>query len=289
MEQQTVDWLKFRRKKIGSSDAAIILGISPWSTPYKLWCEKLSDKEPQQLTNFVIDRGNRWEPKARARYELQTGLELPPVVKVSAEHDFLIASLDGYSAEHDIVLEIKCLTGKETFNKAKAGVVVDHYYAQLQHQLLVTRAKEAHFFCCLIDVVNGQEQIIDEALVVVPPDEKFQKEMLMHLIGFYKMMNEKIKPQLTNKDCIEIDDQSSVIIFSKIKRIKDEFERKQKLFKRLKQDVDNLELDLADLKQEAIEHVQATYNHTKVACCNVKMTKTKAGVWMFAMSNDEAA
>jgi predicted phage-related endonuclease len=42
MQQQTPEWLEFRKNKIGASDAPIIMETSPWKTPYQLWLEKLS-------------------------------------------------------------------------------------------------------------------------------------------------------------------------------------------------------------------------------------------------------
>ncbi len=50
--QNTPEWHAFRRKRIGASDAPVIMGISPWKTPYQLWIEKTSGIEssaaPQQ-------------------------------------------------------------------------------------------------------------------------------------------------------------------------------------------------------------------------------------------------
>lgn len=38
--QNTQEWEKFRLQKIGASDAPIIMGVSPWKTPFQLWLEK---------------------------------------------------------------------------------------------------------------------------------------------------------------------------------------------------------------------------------------------------------
>lgn len=40
-------WMEQRRHSIGASDVAAVLGESPWSTPYRVWLDKI---------------GQRWNP-----------------------------------------------------------------------------------------------------------------------------------------------------------------------------------------------------------------------------------
>ena len=39
--QGTSEWLENRKNHIGASDAPVVMGVSPWDTPYKLWENKL--------------------------------------------------------------------------------------------------------------------------------------------------------------------------------------------------------------------------------------------------------
>ena len=34
------EWLQLRQKTIGGSDAATIIGLNKWETPYSVWAEK---------------------------------------------------------------------------------------------------------------------------------------------------------------------------------------------------------------------------------------------------------
>jgi predicted phage-related endonuclease len=43
------DWFKARKKGIGGSDAAVVLGISPWKTPIRLWREKRNEVAEDDL------------------------------------------------------------------------------------------------------------------------------------------------------------------------------------------------------------------------------------------------
>ena len=45
------DWLKARRKGIGGSDAASVLGISPWKSNVQLWEEKTGIAEPEDISD----------------------------------------------------------------------------------------------------------------------------------------------------------------------------------------------------------------------------------------------
>ena len=46
------DWLAERRKGIGASDAAVILGVSPFKTAYPLYAEKVGDVEAEDLSGI---------------------------------------------------------------------------------------------------------------------------------------------------------------------------------------------------------------------------------------------
>ncbi len=60
------DWLKERRKAIGGSDAAAIIGLNAYATPYTVWADKtgrLPEKpdseamrQGRDLEQYVVDR-----------------------------------------------------------------------------------------------------------------------------------------------------------------------------------------------------------------------------------------
>ena len=51
MEQKSEEWLDWRKKGIGSSDAPIIMGVSPWKTPFELWEEKTGTQRAYEGIN----------------------------------------------------------------------------------------------------------------------------------------------------------------------------------------------------------------------------------------------
>lgn len=136
LEQQSLEWKAFRRYKIGSSDAAVIMNESPWETPLQLWERHIFKTEKE--SSPAMKRGTELEPKARQWVnELLRSYYVPAVIQ-SIEHPDLIASLDGYYSHEGkhFLLEIKCPNQKD-HQEALAKKVPAHYWPQLQHQMMI--------------------------------------------------------------------------------------------------------------------------------------------------------
>ncbi len=121
-----------------------MLGISPWVTPYQLWLLKTGRKT--QAVNAAMLNGTALEPAARAAYEAQTGLVMQPLVMQDGEYS---ASLDGITLQGDLIVEIKCPykgAASALWQSVEGGAVPGHYAAQIQHQLMVSGATEAHLW-----------------------------------------------------------------------------------------------------------------------------------------------
>lgn len=194
LTQNSIEWLEFRKTKVGASDAPIIMEISPWKTPYQLWEEKLGIRET--FTTGAMQRGTNMEEEARQAFEQETGIAMFPMVKIHPENDWMIASLDGIDIEEKHIVEIKC-PGKEDHFTAVNNMVPDKYYPQLQHQLAVTYLEKAYYFSY---TRSGT------ALVVVERDDKFISKMIKKEKEFYDCMMEFVPPKLIDRDFIQRDD-----------------------------------------------------------------------------------
>ena len=51
-------WLEARRQGVGASEIAAVLGVSPWSTPYKVYAEKVSTEPPVEESSEVLYWGH---------------------------------------------------------------------------------------------------------------------------------------------------------------------------------------------------------------------------------------
>lgn len=191
-EQNTQEWKEWRRDKIGASDASIVLGISPWSSPLQLYEEKLGIRSPKDLT-AAMARGMDLEEKARIAYERLSGKLVFPQVRVHPHFEWCIASLDGMTMDERHIVEIK-VPGQKTHEMAKAGKVPDHYYSQLQHQMFVTNLKSADYFS--FDGESGM-------LIVVERDESFIANMVKEELKFMECLINMSPPPLNEKDYLD--------------------------------------------------------------------------------------
>ena len=133
LDQKSDEWKQWRLKGIGASEAPIILGLSPYCKPYRLWQEKTGQLEPKPFNSFLEERAQRIENAARATLEMKVGVNYPAVCLQSTEHDWLKTSLDGYNADMNSVMEAKYVgAGKEN------GKIPAHHWVQMQHQMAIT-------------------------------------------------------------------------------------------------------------------------------------------------------
>jgi putative phage-type endonuclease len=142
LQQNTKEWLDYRKGKIGSSDAPSIMGVG-FKTPYQLWLEKLSLSETP--INKSMQRGHDLEEEARRAFENITDLLVFPEVIESKEHNWMIASLDGITLKRDAIVEIKC-AGQKDHDIALNGQIPDKYFPQVQHQMAVSELDFCYYF-----------------------------------------------------------------------------------------------------------------------------------------------
>ncbi|MFM8155826.1 MAG: lambda-exonuclease family protein [Actinomycetes bacterium] len=143
LTQGSSEWLAWRRKVIGASDAPTIMGENPWESADHLMREKLGLETPF-AGNDATREGQRLEPSARSALSKAYGVKLSPAVIQDGEVPFIAASLDGLAADNSQIFEIKC--GEKAYARTKANREVPHYYAaQLQHMLMVSGHKTLIF------------------------------------------------------------------------------------------------------------------------------------------------
>jgi len=197
IEQNTKDWLIWRKDKICASDVSSILGVNKWGkTAYMLWEEKLSD-EIETKSNPAMERGKALEEKARKCYEKLKQKSFLPYVGVRYDYPFLGASMDGFSLDKKHAVEIKC-PGKDDHGTAMNGQVPVHYMPQLQHQMFVCDLPSIDYFSYVSDD--------DHVTLSVGRDDAYIADMLQKEIAFYKCMTSRTPPPLTDRDYEKRDD-----------------------------------------------------------------------------------
>ena len=209
IEQNTQEWLAGRKDFLGGSDAPIIMSVSPFSTPIKLYQEKvgLSDSDSDS-NNPVLRKGHVLEDMAREELEDQLGFEMPPKVIQSNVFDFARISLDGLNEKEQRVAEIKYV-GRDKFEEIKkTQEVPTHYFPQVQYQLLITGYEYLDFV--IITEPTLEEMLFEDKdfgiyTFEVYPVQTYQKLLVTKLQEFFTRMKTKNPPPITEKDSVLIE------------------------------------------------------------------------------------
>jgi len=177
VEQGSPEWLALRRKHVCASDCLEVMGLSKWTSRQEA-LERKQGTRTEKERNYLMERGIKLEPTARAMAEDILGNLFIPGVYQSIEHPFMLASLDGVCIDNKMILEVKC-TNKKNHELAKNGKIPDYYYPQVQHQISVCDVD-----CCYYFSFDGSSGVV----VAVGRDDKFIERMIEMEWEFYKEM-----------------------------------------------------------------------------------------------------
>lgn len=191
LEQGTAEWHAHRAKYRNASETPAVMGASPWMSVYDLWLLKTGRKTQQETE--AMRHGTEMEPIARLAYEVATGAIMQPKVMVNGLYS---ASLDGITLNGELLVEIKCAYRgqvSELWQQAKQGVAPEHYYLQVQHQLMVSGAKLAHLW-----VFDGNTGIKIE----ITPDPKVFEHIQSAWDDFQLLLDTDTPPPLSEQDTL---------------------------------------------------------------------------------------
>ena len=139
-------WRQARQNSIGASDAAAVMGISPWKTEAQLWDEKANGKM-LDFNNADTVRGHRSESHILELYGIETGRKIfsgERIMLLSKRNWFMSCTLDGIDftdEDNPIIIEVKSV--KFSHGEWSDEKIPDYYFTQLLHQLAVTGWSEA--------------------------------------------------------------------------------------------------------------------------------------------------
>lgn len=138
IEQNTPEWLVWRQLMRNASESPTVMGLE-----YTL-AELAKRKRGIPLEdNEAMRMGREQEPLARHAYQEVFKVELEPVVVADGHY---AASLDGITPDELHLVEIKTSTRGTHGSRwllAEQGKMSDRDYCQVQHQLMVSKAKRA--------------------------------------------------------------------------------------------------------------------------------------------------
>lgn len=179
-------WLEYRRLGIAGSDAAAILGVSPFATARDLYYDKLklvSYEDPE--CNWVQKKiGHLLEDLVAEIFQVKTGYKIYQIKKMFQHpiYKFMLADVDYFITlpnGETAILEIKTTNYNATDHWWKDGLetVPVNYEIQGRHYMAVMNLNHV-FYCCLYGN-NENETIIrhierdldyEEELIVLESD-----------------------------------------------------------------------------------------------------------------------
>lgn len=159
------DWLALRRKGLGGSDAAAVLGISPFRTARDLYYDKRGIVTADDQENWVaLEVGNLLEPLVARIFEAKTGLKVyqrkcmfqhPLYPWMLADLDYLVDLPNGTTA----IVEIKTTNynAKDKWWYNGEEIVPVYYETQGRHYMAVMNLNRV-YYCCLYG--NNEDEAI---------------------------------------------------------------------------------------------------------------------------------
>lgn len=160
---------EMRRKCIGASEAAAVLGLSPWESPADVYYRKIGDVDPEKASE-AMERGIALEPMlidwAKRELRLDTlpnpGTVVHPRFPIAASPDAVLKNLE--------LIEAKTSSEPSLWGEPGSDEIPEQYVVQCQQQMLVMKAvrvwvpvlilgfrPETRMYC-----VNRNDELADE-------------------------------------------------------------------------------------------------------------------------------
>lgn len=132
------EWKALRHQYIGGSDAAAVVGMNAWVSPYALWAEK-TGRLPGFEGNLATEVGTYLEEFVAQKFAQETGKKVRKSNQswFNDQYPWAIANIDREIVGEDAGLEIKT-TSELNIKKFKGGEYPANYYCQCMHYLAVT-------------------------------------------------------------------------------------------------------------------------------------------------------
>lgn len=179
------EWLEYRKRGIGGSDAAAVLGLNPYTSAYAVYHEKLSLAEPFE-GNDKTRLGSDLEEYVAKRFteimsERGTPLKVHRLNAIlrSRDHPFMLADVDRMIVGENVGLECKTTSNNDNYD-FEAGEYPLYWRCQILHYMSVTGAKR--WYLCVLDLYSGRVSVIevvrDEADIeaLIAGERRFWKE-----------------------------------------------------------------------------------------------------------------
>lgn len=229
-EEKSPEWYSRRRKGIGGSDSAAVLGVSKWRTPYQVWEDK-TGRAVKEEPNAAMRAGTTLEESIRKMYSNETGRTVyDPGFAVDSEYPFIIGDVDGLC--DDRIVEIKNC-------RREWDEIPTEYFFQVQHYMRLFNKP----FADLAVLFSGQ----DFRIFTIERQPELWDSILPIYKNFWECVETDTPPELETLEDVNkafrISKDSSIVLdataIDNLQRIKT-----------LKETIANLQTQLSDYEFE---------------------------------------
>ena len=189
------EWLKLRRSYIGGSDAAAVLGLNSYSSPYSVWCEK-KGITPDFIGNLATDVGTYLEEFIAQKFAQETGKKVRRnnYCLFNDEYPWAMADIDRDIVGENAGLECKS-TSALNLKQFKGGEYPARYYVQCVHYLAVTGYDRWY-----LAVLIGNS---DFKIFTIERDEEEISALMEQEKEFKTLMDGDVPPQADGSEATE--------------------------------------------------------------------------------------
>lgn len=180
------EWMEQRKKGIGGSDIAGILGMSPWSSPIKVYQDKIGELPPIE-ENEAMYWGNVLEDIVAKEFAKRTGLKVrrKNAMLCHPEYPFMIANVDRMIVGKKEGLECKTTNEFAKNDWIEGEEVPAQYFLQCQWYMGVTGYKKWHIAVLIggnkfhYDTIERDDELIE---MMIKEADRFWNEHVVKRI-----------------------------------------------------------------------------------------------------------
>ena len=189
------EWLEYRTRGIGGSDASVIARINPYKSVIQLWREKTGKEPLVEEENEHTHFGKVLESIVKREFTERTGLKVRArnAILQSEKYPFMLANLDGVINEDGKTVIFEAKTASAYKKEQWEGGIPKEYMFQLQHYMAVTGYHKAY----IAALVGGNHLIMHE---VYEDEEMIRYIVEMEQEFWQKNILEGIEPEADGSD-----------------------------------------------------------------------------------------
>ncbi len=186
-------WLEARREGIGGSDAAVVVGLNRWKSPFQLWLEKTGKAEPEDLSNNeYVYWGKVLEEVVANRFCELTGKKVQRRGLLQMDdYPYILASVDRMVVGENAGLECKTCNGFSA-KEWEDDEVPAAYYVQCQHYMMVTGCERWY----IAVLIGGNRFVWKE----IPRNDKEIDLLFQAETEFWHKVQEGIMPEVDGSE-----------------------------------------------------------------------------------------